>query len=97
MANMSYCRFHNTLSDLRDCRAALEDLLDGAADYPLSKEELAKAKQLVDECQDIVNLIAVDRNQDEIDLSDRQISEALDEANAEAEDEVVDEEEEAAV
>ena len=24
MANMSYCRFHNTLSDLYDCQNALE-------------------------------------------------------------------------
>ena len=26
MANMSYCRFQNTLSDLRDCVEALEEL-----------------------------------------------------------------------
>jgi hypothetical protein len=75
----------------------LEDLLDRAAEYPLSKDELAKAKKLVDECQDIVNLIAVDRGQDEIDLSDRQISEALDEANREAQEEAEDDDEEVAV
>jgi hypothetical protein len=25
MSNMSYCRFENTLSDLRDCELALEE------------------------------------------------------------------------
>ncbi len=38
MANMSYCRFENTLSDLRDCRDAIgesspEELLEEASDY----------------------------------------------------------------
>lgn len=29
MANMSYCRFENTLSDLRDCSYNLDDQLSG--------------------------------------------------------------------
>ena len=28
MGNMSYCRFENTLADMRDCLYALEDGLD---------------------------------------------------------------------
>ncbi|ALH23686.1 hypothetical protein PaMx11_12 [Pseudomonas phage PaMx11] len=28
MANMSYCRFQNTLSDLKDCSYNLDDQLD---------------------------------------------------------------------
>jgi len=28
MANMSYCRFHNTLTDLYDCQSALEDFIN---------------------------------------------------------------------
>lgn len=28
MPNMSYCRFHNTLGDLQDCRDALSDYED---------------------------------------------------------------------
>ena len=30
MANMSYCRFQNTLQDLRDCYYNVEDSLTGA-------------------------------------------------------------------
>ena len=47
MANMGYCRFHNTLLALREC---LEDLNDGEQ---LSEEE-AKAKDaLLALCHDI--------------------------------------------
>lgn len=28
MTNMSYCRFHNTLGDLRDCRDAIEEMAE---------------------------------------------------------------------
>lgn len=44
---MSYCRFYNTLNDLRDCADALKS---GEA---LSKEERTKAVQLIDLCRDI--------------------------------------------
>ena len=40
MANMSYCRFHNTKNDLDDC---LEALRDGAR---LSQDEFRKCKQM---------------------------------------------------
>lgn len=54
MANMSYCRFNNTLSDLFDCQGALEDFLDNDdADAISSDEERRKAKQLIDLCHDI--------------------------------------------
>lgn len=41
--NMSYCRFQNTLEDLRDCQ---ENMDDG----DLSDEERAARKQLIDVC-----------------------------------------------
>lgn len=41
MANMSYCRFHNTLIDLRDCYDALDDF------DSLSGGELDSAIRLV--------------------------------------------------
>lgn len=41
MANMSYCRFYNTLIDMRDCVEALED-----RDIS-SSEEKSKAKTLL--------------------------------------------------
>lgn len=49
MANMSYCRFTNTLQDLRDCVQALEDV-DGNIDEIESKEEQAAARKLIKLC-----------------------------------------------
>jgi hypothetical protein len=47
--NLSYCRFENTLSDLRDCREALFDKgLQG-----LSSEERDAAFALIKVCGDI--------------------------------------------
>jgi len=44
---MSYCRFNNTLNDLKDCEEALYE------NESLSKEERAKAVRLILTCQDI--------------------------------------------
>lgn len=56
MANMSYCRFENTLSDLKDCYNALED----ARDYPeenhkLSKDEQRAKDSLIELCRKLVD------------------------------------------
>ena len=53
MANMSYCRFHNTLTDLYDCEGALESFLDNDENVISSTEERHKAKQLVELCKSI--------------------------------------------
>jgi hypothetical protein len=53
MANMSYCRFHNTLSDLYDCVNALEDFLDNDENVISSNEERRKAKNLIEVCHDV--------------------------------------------
>ena len=50
MSNMSYCRFQNTLKDLRDCADALEEIGDNLAE--LSKEARA-ATELIAICQEI--------------------------------------------
>ena len=47
MANMSYCRFRNTLNDLRDCYYNME----GVSDH----EEQRARQQLVDLCKDIID------------------------------------------
>lgn len=47
MANMSYCRFQNTLIDLRDCYYNLDD-------EDLSPEEENAKQQLISLCKDIV-------------------------------------------
>lgn len=48
MANMAYCRFQNTLNDLRDC-------YDNLDDSDLSEEEEKARKVLIRVCEDIVN------------------------------------------
>ena len=49
MANMSYCRFQNTLNDLRDCYDAMGDI-DG-----LSDEERKAFERMVKLCVQIAN------------------------------------------
>lgn len=48
MSNMSYCRFQNTLADLRDCEEKLMDLQGDLSS--LSKEEQRAAKALIAVC-----------------------------------------------
>lgn len=49
MGNMSYCRFENTLADLRDCEQHITD------DLTDSPEEYRARKQLIRVCQDIID------------------------------------------
>jgi len=44
--NMSYCRFENTLSDLRDCARYIRT--------PISQEEAVARRKLIEECYDIL-------------------------------------------
>lgn len=48
MSNMSYCRFQNTLKDLKEAY----DYLD-VADKDLSTEELRARRELISVCKDI--------------------------------------------
>lgn len=48
MSNMSYCRFRNTLGDLRDCRDALEEI--GGDLSELSADEQKAATALIKLC-----------------------------------------------
>jgi uridine phosphorylase len=51
MANMSYCRFQNTLSDLKDC---LQDLQDKAeTGDELSADEIYARDRLIEICREI--------------------------------------------
>ena len=45
MGNMSYCRFENTLADMRDCLYALEDGLDAEE---LSSYEISALRSFAD-------------------------------------------------
>lgn len=48
MANMSYCRFRNTLADLRDCYKHMDEEID-------AKEEQRARVLLIQLCQSIVD------------------------------------------
>ena len=50
MGNMSYCRFENTLADMRDCLSALENGLD--ADE-LSEYEINSLRDFADTARQI--------------------------------------------
>jgi hypothetical protein len=62
MANMSYCRFENTLRDLHDCHEALRNL-----DFPNQREKQA-ARDLLILCQEITEQFKDDN--DEMELMD---------------------------
>jgi len=51
MSNMSYCRFENTLRDLRDCVWALEDgkLENGGS-------EMSAAIEMIEACKEYLEL-----------------------------------------
>ena len=55
MGNMSYCRFENTLGDLRDCYDNWEAMDQREEDDPPSSEELNARTRLKELCQDIVD------------------------------------------
>lgn len=55
MANMSYCRFRNTLSDLNDCESALDGFINNDENTIESEEERKKAKQLITLCKFIAD------------------------------------------
>lgn len=59
MPNMSYCKFHNTLIDLTDCRNTIEEMVTGEEDevFTLSDEEARAAESLADQCFDILTLL----------------------------------------
>lgn len=57
MANMSYCRFRNTLADLKDCVNALENSTEHRGTYvdedfdEISREEIQACKAMRDQCE----------------------------------------------
>lgn len=60
MANMSYCRFRNTDSDLLDCIYALQTLVDNEGvdnyDEGLSSEEKNAVDRMYQHCQEFMEL-----------------------------------------
>jgi hypothetical protein len=56
MTNMSYCRFENTLADLRDCYEQIESLLEGdpETEQVTSDRERKARIALIELCFDVV-------------------------------------------
>ena len=53
MGNMAYCRFRNTIDDLRDCHDYIFDECD-------DKEEESARKKLIKLCKEIVEDVNVE-------------------------------------
>ena len=73
MANMSYCRFHNTLHDLYDCQSALEEFIQNGENEISSDDERRCAKRLIELCKDIADNFEpedIDRASEEMDDHD---------------------------
>ena len=65
MANMSYCRFENTLHDLSDCENALEGVAyDGES---ISKSEWEYAKRMKYWCESFIEIFD-DIDEEEINI-----------------------------
>lgn len=56
--NMSYCRFQNTLQDLRDCQENMDD-------HDLSDDERRARKELIDVCWRIAQDYGDEGDQDD--------------------------------
>lgn len=53
MGNMSYCRFRNTLQDLRDCYDNMGEIEDTEQEAARYDSETAARKRLIELCCDI--------------------------------------------
>ena len=54
MANMSYCRFENTLEDLKDCAEHISDNAATDEEDGISREEVWARSRLIKVCKRIV-------------------------------------------
>lgn len=55
MANMSYCRFRNTLDDYNDCYTILSEIAVHGEENDMSDEEIRAAKKLIKTSYDLLN------------------------------------------
>jgi len=55
MANMSYCRFENTLSDLRDCYDNMDRDDLSQSEFYMRRHMIELCKSIVDEYEDILD------------------------------------------
>ena len=85
MSNMSYCRFQNTVSDLRDCQEALENLVNGVGEekgdeVALSDSETASAKNLLSTALGLIRLVSETTGKDMEDIEESDCDTFIDDA-----------------
>ena len=66
MSNMSYCRWHNTLSDLRDCAHSLPDGEDQDEEVKLSEDELRARRNTFELMADMLQSIGINLDTHEL-------------------------------
>ena len=57
MANMSYCRFQNTVQDLQDCFNAIGEALDNGEPMDLSADEQRAFERMFNLMEDMMLLM----------------------------------------
>jgi len=57
MANMSYCRFQNTVQDMQDCFYAIEEALDNDEPMDLSREEQQAFERMFNLMEDMMPMM----------------------------------------
>jgi hypothetical protein len=57
MANMSYCRFQNTVQDLQDCFNAIDEALDNGEPMDLSDDEQQAFQRMFNLMEDMMPLM----------------------------------------
>ena len=57
MANMSYCRFQNTVMDMEDCFNAMAEALDMEEPMELSSDEQRAFQRMYNLMSDMINMM----------------------------------------
>ena len=57
MANMSYCRFQNTVQDLQDCFNAIDEALENGEPMDLSADEQRAFQRMFNLMEDMMPLM----------------------------------------
>lgn len=53
MSNLSYCRFENTLKDLRDCHEHIRDILESETENKARLDLIALCQEIIEEVDEV--------------------------------------------
>jgi hypothetical protein len=57
MANMSYCRFQNTVTDMEDCFNAMYEAVENGEPMDLSNDEQRAFQRMYNLMEDMINMM----------------------------------------